>query len=61
MKVEELEPSELEQAEKLWIKTLQIHMQEDQTFKQLEHRLGLFKDSKEILRCQGRIENSSVK
>ena len=40
MKVEELEPSELEQAEKLWIKTLQIHVQEDQNFKQLEHRLG---------------------
>ena len=58
MKVEELEPSELEQAERLWIKALQIHVQEDQNFK---HRLGLFKDSEEILRCQGRIENSSLK
>ena len=61
IKVEELEPSELEQAERLWIKTLQIHMQEDRNFKQLEHRLGLFNDSEEIVRCQGRIENSSLK
>ena len=61
IKVEELEPIELEQAERLWIKTLQIHVQEEQNFKQLEHQLGLFKDSEEILRCQGRIENSSLK
>ena len=61
IKIRELEPSELEQAERLWIKTLQIHVQEEQNFKQLEHQLGLFKDSEEILRCQGRIENSSLK
>ena len=36
-------------------------MQEEQNFKQLEHQLGLFKDSEEILRCQGRIEKSSLK
>ena len=34
--------------------------QEEKNFKQLEHQLGLFKDSEEILRCQGRIENLSL-
>ena len=61
IKVEELEPSELERAEVLWIKTSQIRVQEDPNFKQLEHQLGLFKDSEGILRCQGRIKNSSLK
>ena len=61
MKVEELEPSELEQVEKLWKKALQIHVQEDQNFKQLEHRFGLFKDPEEMWICQGRIEHSSLK
>ena len=51
IKVEELEPNELEHAERLCIKTLQIHVQEDRNFKQLEHRLGLFNDSEEIVRC----------
>ena len=37
IKVEESEPSELKQTERLWIKTLQIHAQEDRNFKQLEH------------------------
>ena len=35
IKVEELEPSELEQAERLWITTLQIQVQEDRNFRQL--------------------------
>ena len=61
IKFEELEQSELEQVEGLWIKALQIHVQEDPNFKQLEHRPGLFSDSEEILRCQGHTENSSLK
>ena len=49
-----LSTNEIQEAEILWIKEMQGHLQVDE----LEKQLGLFKDEKCIIRCRGRLGNS---
>ena len=51
-----LSTNEIQEAEILWIKEMQGHLQEDE----LEKQLGLFKDEKGIIRCRGRLGNSQA-
>ena len=51
-----LSTNEIQEAEILWIKDMQGHLQVDE----LEKQLGLFKDEKGIIRCRGRLGNSQA-
>ena len=51
-----LSTNEIQEAEILWIKEMQGHLQVDE----LEKQLGLFKDEKGIIRCRGRLGNSQA-
>ena len=51
-----LSTNEMQEAEILWIKEMQGHLQVDE----LEKQLGLFKDEKGIIRCRGRLGNSQA-
>ena len=58
---DELTTAEIEDAECLWIKTVQIHLKEDKNFPQLKNQLGLFEDPQGIIRHRGRIGNSGLR
>ena len=58
---DELTTAEIEDAECLWIKTVQTHLKEDKNFPQLKNQLGLFEDPQDISRCRGRIGNSGLR
>ena len=51
-----LSTNEIQEAEILWIKEMQGHLQVDE----LEKQLRLFKDEKGIIRCRGRLGNSQA-
>ena len=51
-----LSTNEIQEAEILWIKEMQGHLQVDD----LEKQLGLFKDEKGIIHCRGRLGNSQA-
>lgn len=51
-----LSTNKIQEAEILWIKEMQGHLQVDE----LEKQLGLFKDEKGIIRCRGRLGNSQA-
>ena len=58
---DELTTAEIEDAECLWIKTVQAHLKEGKNFPQLKNQLGLFEDPQGIIRCRGCIGNSRLR
>ena len=51
---------EFNDAETLWIKESQKDLKDIENYKQLERDLVLFKDQAGLVRCQGRLSNSSL-
>ena len=60
LKRNELSSDETENAERLWIRSIQKNNYDDNRFKQWEKDFGLFQDEKKILRCKGRISQASL-
>ena len=61
IKSEGLTKEEIEQAESMRIKTAQRSVKEAKNFAQLQKQLGLYVESDGIIRCRGRIGNTSLK
>lgn len=53
-------PEELAEAETLWIISAQHQFNNEKNFQQQRRKLGLFKDSRGIWRCGGRLSNSDM-
>ena len=52
--------AEIEVAKLLWIKEVKRKMKSKEKFKMRSHQLGLFKDDKGVIRCQGRLGNREL-
>ena len=50
-----LTATEIEQAEKAWVKEAQSNLMNQKNFTQLQRDLGLYTDEDEVIRCHGRI------
>ena len=51
---------ELDSAKQLYIKEVQVSMQNVSTFKKLERELNVFMDDQGIMRCGGRLHNAPL-
>ena len=56
----EISASEILASETLWIKNLQISLQNMGNFEKTSRSLGLFNDDKGVLRAGGRLKNSAL-
>ena len=50
----------MENAKKLWLRTVQNKLKEEKNIRSLQEQLGLFEDTDQVIRCKGRIKNAEV-
>jgi hypothetical protein len=48
------------EAEKLWLTCMQESLRESPKLKELTHQLGLYEDDDKVLRCKGRLQNTTI-
>ena len=57
---EDISTEEMENAEKLWLRTVQNKLKEEKNIRSLQEQLGLFEDTDQVIRCKGRIKNAEL-
>ncbi len=58
--LDDLQQTEIDQAEECWLKEEQGLLLEDKTFGQVRQSLQLFLDGSGIIRCGGRLKNAPI-